>query len=129
MKYSRQQLNLGQLPPSLAFLTNEDGNPATESQMKTFMLTAKQAWNELYHVGLDPSSWTKKTPKATSYFAHIMKLNFDKFRYCNGDWKVEQFAIIKYPDWCCDIRDLGHLTHMFSISFSHSFYITLLSRC
>jgi len=75
-----------------------------------FISAAKQAWNELYRLWLDPSLWTKKTPKAASYFTHIMKTGFDKFQYCDGDWKVEQFAIIKYPDWCRDAREPGHLT-------------------
>jgi len=29
-----------------------------------------------------------------------MKTSFDEFRYCDGDRKVERFAIIKYPNWC-----------------------------
>ena len=126
MKYSEQQLNLRQLPPRLAFLTDEDGNPATESWMKMFMSTAKQAWNELYRLQLEPSSWTKKTHKAASYFAYIMKTNFNEFRYCDGNWKVEWFATIKYPDWCHDARVLGCLTCTSGILFSHSLYITLL---
>jgi len=82
------------------------------------MSAAKQAWNELYRIRLDPSSWTKKTPKAASYLAYIMKTGFDEFQYCNRDWKVKRFAIIKYPDWCCDARELGHLTCMSDILFS-----------
>ncbi|KAI0284435.1 hypothetical protein BC826DRAFT_973388 [Russula brevipes] len=54
-------------------------------------------------------SWTKKTPKAASYLAHVLKTNFPKFRYCDGDWKVERFGVIKYPDWCCDARDSRRL--------------------
>ena len=74
------------------------------------MSAAKQAWNELYRLWLDPSLWTKKTWKAATYFAHIMKTGFEEFQYCDGDWKVEWFAIIKYPDWCHDAREPGHLT-------------------
>jgi len=88
------------------------------------MSAAKQAWNELYHIQLDPSLWTKKTPKAASYLAYIMKTGFDEFWYCDGDWKVERFAIIKYPDWCHDVRELGCLTHMSDILFSCFFQIT-----
>jgi hypothetical protein len=75
------------------------------------MSIAKQAWNELYCLQLDPRSWTKETPKAASYLAYIMKMSFNKFRYYDGDWKMERFAIIKYPDWCRDVRDLGQLIH------------------
>ena len=99
----------GQASSKLGFLTDEDGTPVPESRIKTFMSVAKQAWNELYRLRLDPRSWTKKTPKAASYLAYIMKTSFNEFRYCDGDWKVERFAIIKYPDWCRDARDSGRL--------------------
>ncbi|KAH9990113.1 hypothetical protein BJV77DRAFT_1069130 [Russula vinacea] len=74
------------------------------------MSHAKHAWNELYRLRLDPASWTKKTLRAASYFSHIMKTDFPEFGYCEGDWKVERFAIIKYPDWCRDARETGQLT-------------------
>lgn len=119
VKYTERQRDRGQVAPRLGFLTDEDGGPVPESRIKMFMSTAKQAWNELYRLRLDPRSWTKKTPKAASYLAYIMKTHFDEFRYCDGDWKVERFAIIKYPDWCRDARESGHLTRMSDILFSH----------
>lgn len=48
-----------------------------------------------------------------------MKTRFDEFRYGDGDWKVERFAIIKYPNWCHDVREPGRLTCMSGISCSH----------
>jgi len=119
VKYTERQRDRGQISPRLRFLTDEEGNPVPESQIKMFMSTAKQAWSELYRLRLDPSLWTKKTLKAASYLTYIMKMKFNEFRYCDGDWKVERFAIIKYPDWCCDARDSGRLTCMSDISFSH----------
>ena len=121
IKFTEQQRERGQVPSRLGFLTNEDSSPVLESRIKTFMSTAKQAWNELYRLRLDPSSWTKKTPKAASYFTYIMKTKFDEFQYCDGDWKVEQFAIIKYPDWCRDARESGQLTRTSGMAFSHYF--------
>jgi hypothetical protein len=109
VKYFEEQRERGNTPSRLGFLTDDDGDPVTESRIKTFMTTAKQAWNELYRLRLDPKSWTKKTPKAASYLAYIMKKNYDEFRYCDGDWKIERFAIVKYPDWCRDARDSGRL--------------------
>ena len=82
------------------------------------MSIAKQAWNELYRLRLDPMSWTKKTPKAGTYLAYILKRNFDEFRFGDGDWKVERFAVVKYPDWCRDARDSGHLTRASQFSSS-----------
>ena len=110
IKHSERQKDRGEVVPRLSFLTDEDGNPVAESQIKIFTSTAKQAWNELYRHRLDPTSWTKKTPKAASYLACVLKSSFAEFRYCDGDWKVERFAVIKYPDWCRDARESGRLT-------------------
>ncbi|KAI0281565.1 hypothetical protein BC826DRAFT_1111260 [Russula brevipes] len=110
IKHSERQKICGDVVPRLGFLTDSDGSLVTESRIKIFTSTAKQAWNELYRYRLDPSSWTKKTPKAASYLAHVLKTSFPEFRYCDGDWKVERFAVIKYPDWCRDARESGRLT-------------------
>ena len=115
VKHTEEERECGRNPPKLGFLTDDDGNPVIEARIKTFISTAKQAWNELYRLWLDPSSWTKKTPKAASYLTYILKRNFDEFCYCDGDWKVEHFAIVKYPDWCHDGRKLGHLTHVWCL--------------
>jgi hypothetical protein len=116
IKHSEQQKDRGDAAPRLGFLTNSDGSQVTESRIKVFTSTAKQVWNELYRYRLDPSSWMKKTPKAASYFAHVLKTNFPEFCYCDGDWKVERFAVIKYPDWCRDARESGRLTRASYIS-------------
>ena len=112
IKHTERQRDRGEVIPRLGFLTDEDGDLVTESRIKIFTSTAKQAWNELYRHRLDPNSWTKKTPKAASYLASVLKTNFAEFCYCDGDWKVERFAIIKYPDWCRDARESGRLTRM-----------------
>lgn len=116
IKHSERQKICGDVVPRLGFLTDSDGSLVTESRIKIFTSTAKQAWNELYRYRLDPSSWTKKTPKAASYLAHVLKTSFPEFRYCDGDWKVERFAVIKYPDWCRDARESGRLTRMSFLS-------------
>jgi hypothetical protein len=108
--HCERQKDHGKTPPKLGFLTDDKGAPITESRIKKFMSYAKVAWNELYRQRRDPNSWTKKTPTAASYFMLNMKRNFPEFCYCEGDWKAERFAIIKYPDWCRNTRDTGHLT-------------------
>jgi hypothetical protein len=42
----------------------------------------------------------------------MMKAKFPEFCLCDGNWKAERFAIIKYPDWCRDTRGSGRLTRM-----------------
>ena len=46
VKHTEEERERGRNPPRLGFLTNDDGNPVTEAWIKTFMSTAKQAWNE-----------------------------------------------------------------------------------
>jgi hypothetical protein len=116
-KYTERQKDRGELVSRLSFLTDRDGNLMSESRIKAFTSTAKQAWNELYRHRLDPTSWTKKTPKAASYLAYVLKTNFAEFCYCDGDWKVERFAVIKYPDWCRDARESGRLTRTPSLFY------------
>ncbi|KAH8994126.1 hypothetical protein EDB86DRAFT_2926956 [Lactarius hatsudake] len=110
--YCERQKDRGNSVPKLGFLTNKDGDPIVESRVREFMTYAKQSWNELYRHHLDPASWMKKTMPAATFFAHEMKVNFSEFRYCDGNWKAEWFAIIKYPDWCQDVRESGRLTRI-----------------
>ena len=110
MENNERQKDCRKSVSKLGFLTDQNGNPVTESRIKEFTSQARQLWTELYRHRLDPTSWTKKTLTAASYFAHEMKGRFSEFRYCDGNWKVERFAIIKYPDWCRDGRDTGRLT-------------------
>lgn len=115
--HCERQKDLGKTPSKLGFLTDDKGSPLPDSRIKKFMSHAKLVWNELYHKRLDPNSWTKKTPRMASYFTVNMKKNFPEFRYSEGDWKVERFAITKYPDWCRDSRERGNLTRAFLFSY------------
>jgi hypothetical protein len=118
-KHGDQQKDRGKVISKLSFLTDKGGCPVSESRIKEFTAHAKQAWNELYRHRLDPTSWTKKTPTASSFFAHEMKAKFQELTYCDGNWKVERFAIIKYPDWCRDAREPGHLLCACPLALSH----------
>ena len=50
VKHTEEQRECGQNTSRLGFLTDDNGNPVTESRIKIFMSTAKQAWNELYRL-------------------------------------------------------------------------------
>lgn len=110
MNHAEQQKERGRIVSKLGFLTGEDGSSVTEFRIKQFMSHAKHVWNELYRSRHDPCSWTKKTQSTAAYFENDMKVKFQEFRFCEGNWKVERFAIIKYPDWCRDARESGRLT-------------------
>jgi hypothetical protein len=108
--YSDKQRDGGNNIAKLHFLTEEDGDQVSERRIKEMMEHAKQAWTQLYYHRLDPSSWKKKSEDAMRYFNTIMKTKFPEFRYCDGDWKVEKFATIKYPDWNRNTREKGVLS-------------------
>ena len=122
INHSDRQQDRGKTVCKLGFLTDKTGCPVSESHTKEFMAHAKQAWNELYQHHLDPSSWMKKTPRVALFFAHKMKAKYPEFCYCNGNWKLERFAIIKYPDWCRDARESGRLTRACSL---HTFALVI----
>jgi hypothetical protein len=48
VRHTEWQKDHGKPIPRLGFLSDEGGNPVTESQIKVFTSTAKQAWNVLY---------------------------------------------------------------------------------
>jgi len=56
---------------------------------------------------------------------YVLKTNFAEFSYCDGDWKVERFAVIKYPDWCRDAREPEQLTRTLSLSHVWRFFFFL----
>jgi hypothetical protein len=123
-----RQKDRGKTVSKLGFLTDQDGCPVSESRIKGFMSHAKQTWNELYRHRLDPSSWTKKTPTAAAFYAHEMRKKYEEFTYCDGNWKAERFAIIKYPDWCRDVRETGRLTRACTLHCSLFHTTHILSK-
>ncbi|KAF8274723.1 hypothetical protein EI94DRAFT_1794024 [Lactarius quietus] len=99
-QHSDQQKDCEKPVSKLGFLTDQDGCPVSKIRIKEFMSHTKQMWNELYCHCLDPSSWMRKTTTAAAFYAHEMRKKYEEFGYCDGNWKAEWFAIIKYPDWC-----------------------------
>lgn len=126
--HCERQKDLGNTPSKLGFLTDDKGIPLPDSKIKRLTSHAKLVWNELYRHRHDPTSWTKKTPTMALYFAHNMKHTFSEFSYCEGNWKVEQFAITKYPDWCRDSREKGHLTRACQTSYPRILLMVFCSR-
>ena len=117
--HGEKQRNGGNTVSKLDFLTDHDGRTLSEKRMKVNTDSARQAWTQLYYHRLDPTSWKKKAEDAKQYFNAVMKAEFPEFRYCEGDWKIERFATIKYPDWCRHTRDKGGLNRALQNSFIH----------
>jgi len=93
------------------FLCDESGTHVSSEQLEDMTETAKVAWNELYHWRLDPTTWTKQNDQAMKYFSATMCMKFPEFRWCQGDWKLQEFAKHRYPDWNRYFCQPGTLSH------------------
>ena len=52
---------------------------------------------------------------ASEFFSNHMRIKFPEFQWCEGDWKVQTFATVRFPDWSQDVRKKGRLTRIFII--------------
>ena len=71
--------------------------------------SATMAWNDLYYWWLDPETWANKIDLAMKYFSYTMAQKYPEFRWCHGDWKVQEFATNCYPGWNRYHRQSGQL--------------------
>ena len=97
----------------LQFIEDEDGEPVSPDRLAKMTKTAKELWNELYSARSDPATWSKKLHSNSQYFARTMQLEYPEFRYCDGNWKADAFATIRFPDWNRADRSSGVLSREF----------------
>lgn len=99
----------------LQFITDEDGTMVSNEWLAAISKEARLLWVSLYKKRQDPKQWGMKSKFASDYFSNSMRIKFEEFQWCEGDWKIEAFATIRYPDWISS-RDGGTLTrlHIFS---------------
>jgi hypothetical protein len=93
----------------LQFMEDEDGKPVSTERLAKMTKTAKELWNELYSTRSDPATWSKKLHSNSQYFARSMQSEYSEFRYCDGNWKADAFATIRFPDWNRADRSSGAL--------------------
>ena len=118
--HKKHQVNQGLYVKSLGFMCDADGDPVSKEHLTTMTKRAKQLWTTCYHLHMDPPSWTKKTEDVSNYFSRNMRISFPKFALCEGNWKAEAFAVIRYPDWASDVRGSGTLIR--ELLFYSNFY-------
>lgn len=120
IRYDNRQREAGSSPGKLDFLGDSEGKTVSKERLKSMTLTATTIWATFYRLRQDPHTWMKKTDWVSDYFSRYMRQKYPEFRYCEDNWKVESFAIIKYPDWCGNSRASGTLLRR----LQHSFLIT-----
>lgn len=107
--YVEKQREKGNNIRKLQFITQEDGTMVSNERLAAISKEARLLWVSLYKKRHDPKHWGTKTKFASDFFSNSMRLKFEEFWWCEGDWKVEAFATIRYPDWIGS-RDGGTLT-------------------
>ena len=78
---------------------------------------AKQLWNTLYRHRQDPTTWGKKGDFVADFFSRHMRNSFMEFGLCEGNWKADAFAIVRYPDWASKVRTTGAILCKFKVFF------------
>ena len=102
-----QQKRYGPCPKSeinedpYPYLENSDGSAIPQDVLVVVGQKAQRLWQSLYIAGLAPRSWGKASERAHMYFnSEMLSMpEFQFFRYCNGNWKITQWASKAYPSW------------------------------
>jgi hypothetical protein len=100
----------------LQFMEDKNGKPVSPERLVKMTKTAKELWNELYSTRSDPATWSKKLHSNSQYFARTMQSEYPEFCYCEGNWKADAFATIRFPDWNRADRSSGALSREFKFS-------------
>lgn len=112
-EYKKRRINQGFTVYGLDFMRDEGGEKISDDWLGAMTRRAKQLWNTLYRYRQDPSSWGKKTDFEADFFSRHMRIGFPEFGLCEGSWKAEAFAIIRYPDWSSKVRNSGAILRAF----------------
>ena len=83
------------------YLKMADGGSVPREILTKVGQKAQRLWQALNSAGLAPISWGKASEIAYTYF-HSEMLNeheFQFFRYCKGNWKINRWATKAYASW------------------------------
>ncbi|KAJ3990628.1 hypothetical protein F5050DRAFT_1821863 [Lentinula boryana] len=83
----------------LDYLTDEDGQVVGEGRLKEMSSYVRALFNQLLDAGKDPMSWRKHSDEAARYVYSNMLKKYSEFRYCDSDWKIRIFVMIRYREW------------------------------
>ena len=108
-------------PPWNAFLTDKHGDSLSKQRYNELWADAKVAFNSLYYRRFDPTSWSKKTNLAATYFYNTIMTKYPEFWLCEGNWKIHLWTTERYPDWVKNVRKAGGLqrVYLYPTSFPH----------
>ncbi|KAF4610532.1 hypothetical protein D9613_006515 [Agrocybe pediades] len=82
-----------------AFLCDRHGNELSDERLRQMKDAARLQWNHLYWLRIDPPTWGNRIMEAEERFSNAMRSKFEEFGLCDGNWKVTEFATLRYPGW------------------------------
>ncbi|KAF9537407.1 hypothetical protein CPC08DRAFT_771304 [Agrocybe pediades] len=92
-----------------SFLVDRDGNELGHNVKKKISAFFKTLCNTLFYYRENLVTWMAKTARASTYVRNSLCSEFKIFRYGEGCWKADQYAMLKYPDWVANTGNAGIL--------------------
>lgn len=86
------------------YLENEDGTPVDHYRLNMFGNKARRLFESMRSANVAPTSWAKMTSQVYEYFRTEMLSEFNEFRFCEGNWKLDLWATRTYGSWMQRIR-------------------------
>jgi hypothetical protein len=81
------------------YLENEDGTPVDHYRLNMFANKARRLFESMRSANVAPTSWAKMTNEVYEYFRIEMLSEFNEFRFCDGNWKLDLWATRAYGSW------------------------------
>ncbi|KAL0056888.1 hypothetical protein AAF712_016497 [Marasmius tenuissimus] len=89
----------GKAAPKLGFLEDLQGESLTSGRKRKLSNAAYLTFGDMYANWVDPETWGSKTSSTLEFFYLNMASQFVEMRACNGMWKSDRFAAVKFSDW------------------------------
>jgi hypothetical protein len=86
------------------YLENEDGTPVDHYRLNMFGNKARRLFESMRAADVAPMSWAKMSSQVYEYFQIEMLSEFNEFRFCDGNWKLDLWATRTYGLWMQRIR-------------------------
>lgn len=113
--YKTKKLKANKAHHKLRFMEGENGEAVSVERLAKMTKTAQELWNELYSTRQNPTTWSKVLYSDAQHFCRTMQSEYYEFRLCDGTWKADVFATIRFPDWSRSARSSGNLRREFEI--------------
>lgn len=81
------------------YLENKDGTSVDHYRLNMFGNKACRLFESMCAANIAPMSWAKMSSQVYEYFRTEMLSEFNEFRFCDGNWKLDLWATQTYGSW------------------------------